>query len=1064
MPKYFSVLFLVLFSFTTFAQDMLSEYGTAESSGSSTYEPSDAPVVFLDQAPNQVNGLFADSNCLDCGSLQQSIADNFVAVIGGANVAITEIVMWGGYFPENIPNTTDDFTIILHDDAAGPGADLDVRTGLQPARATTGATLFGVDEYIFTFDFSGAPIFIPSAGTYWVEIFNNSVESSNFFWETGDNDPIGGIVGSAWITVAPGVPPWNLDGITDLAIQINGDDDISGGGPFSDDFDSYTAGGQLVAQNNIDWDTWTPGGGGTPEDPFVSNNFAYTQPNSVVVVQNNDFVRKHGDLTTGAWYMSFYFYIPATKSGYFNTLNEFIVPANTWGMDCYFDVGGTGRIDTTGGGGGGANDVPFTWAVGQWNQAMVVVDLDATPPLAEFWTGTDDPLTLVATWDWTQGGTKANSLAVNDFFGAAATDEMYMDNYVFDRLRAPTATTDPASDITLTTARLNGTVNPNAASTVVEFEYGTTTSYGNTITAVQSPIGGTDPVQLYADISGLNANQTYHFRVNATNSAGTSHGTDIIFNTDALAPIATTEPATNVDPSSAILNGNVNPNELMTTVVFEYGLTTSYGDTVVADQSPIPGGSSAVNVSAHITSLSLNTTYHFRVKATNSVGTTNGIDRSFTTSINYPDEISVSTSYSFGDFQQTSSYKIIGIPGDENLPISNYTTGTPGKENDWRAFRDPTGSGSYTEYTSGSSTFNFGKGRAFWVLSKSTLSISEEAVNTGNLDPVDNTYSITPLNNEWNLITNPFKKNIPWSDVQTVNGVTQTIKYFQSGSYSDPDQFEFYKGYYFFNITGLTSLKIPYISPGGSPLLKQQIEISEELEIILAMEGERKSTITIGFSEEAKPGVDKLDIFSPPSAFCVINLALFNEGLETNYKYLDKEYRAEIGEGQQFDIKLKNTTGKKLELITEEIGGFDEYEIYLLDKRLNKLYNLKEQNRVEVKRSVKSGDYSLLVGTEDYILQKKSNLLPEDYVLYQNYPNPFNPLTTIRFAMPKDGNVTLNVYNMLGELVTELIDNREYEAGYHEVEFDAGAVASGVYIYRVQAGEFVVAKKMILMK
>jgi len=229
MPKFFSILFLFLFSFTAIAQqNMLSEFGNAEVSGTSNFEAPMAPVVFLDQAPNQVNGLFADANCLGCGTLQQSIADNFTVAIGGPTVGITEIVMWGGYFPENIPNTTDNFSIILHDDNAGePGAVLDSRTGLQATtRATTGIVLFGVDEYVFTFDLSAAPIFLPSAGMYWIEIFNNSVESSNFFWETGDLDATNGVLGSAWITTAPGVPPWNLDGATDLAIQINGDDAV----------------------------------------------------------------------------------------------------------------------------------------------------------------------------------------------------------------------------------------------------------------------------------------------------------------------------------------------------------------------------------------------------------------------------------------------------------------------------------------------------------------------------------------------------------------------------------------------------------------------------------------------------------------------------------------------------------------------------------------------------------------------------------------------------------------------------------------------------------------------
>jgi hypothetical protein len=186
--------------------------------------------------------------------------------------------------------------------------------------------------------------------------------------------------------------------------------------------------------------------------------------------------------------------------------------------------------------------------------------------------------------------------------------------------------------------------------------------------------------------------------------------------------------------------------------------------------------------------------------------------------------------------------------------------------------------------------------------------------------------------------------------------------------------------------------------------------------------------------------------------------------LETNYKYLKEEYRADIGEGQEFEIKLKNTTGKSIELTAEGIENFTEYELYLLDKRLNKLYNLKERNIVEVKRTVKDGDYSLLVGTESYILENKSNLLPEDYVLYQNYPNPFNPITTIRFSIPKEEIVTLNVYNILGELVKEVIKTQQYEAGYYEVELDGRSLSSGVYIYKLEAGSFAETKKMVLLR
>lgn len=227
MSKLLTALFATFFTLSLFAQSALIDFGNAELSGTSLVGPSMAPIVFLDQAPNGVNGLFADESCVLCPSGQQTIADNFAVSVAGPTYAITELVIWGGYYPENIPNTTDDFTILIHTDAAGsPGTVIENRSGLQPtSRATTGIVLFGVNEYIFTFDFSASPIFITSPGTYWIELYNNSVESGNFFWETGNFDGVHGVVGSAWFTTTPGTS-WNLDPATDLSIQLNGDDNV----------------------------------------------------------------------------------------------------------------------------------------------------------------------------------------------------------------------------------------------------------------------------------------------------------------------------------------------------------------------------------------------------------------------------------------------------------------------------------------------------------------------------------------------------------------------------------------------------------------------------------------------------------------------------------------------------------------------------------------------------------------------------------------------------------------------------------------------------------------------
>jgi hypothetical protein len=89
--------------------------------------------------------------------------------------------------------------------------------------------------------------------------------------------------------------------------------------------------------------------------------------------------------------------------------------------------------------------------------------------------------------------------------------------------------------------------------------------------------------------------------------------------------------------------------------------------------------------------------------------------------------------------------------------------------------------------------------------------------------------------------------------------------------------------------------------------------------------------------------------------------------------------------------------------------------------------------------------------------------IPETYDLVQNFPNPFNPNTTIRYQIPKSGNVTLKIYDVLGAEVTTLV-NEEKVAGKYEVSFNASKLASGVYIYRIQAGDFVSSKKMVLLK
>ncbi len=173
--------------------------------------------ILLDQQPNQVNGLFSDSDCGLCGTGAQSIADNFSLA---SSETIGQIIFWTGYFPGDVPIDPDLLTVIFHEDSGGfPGTAISTESNVPYERVQTGVVLFGVHEWMHTLTLD-TPVTL-GPGNYWVEIYNETIGSSeNFFWETGNPDTVGnGLTGSAWSTSVPG-SGWNFDGATELAIQL----------------------------------------------------------------------------------------------------------------------------------------------------------------------------------------------------------------------------------------------------------------------------------------------------------------------------------------------------------------------------------------------------------------------------------------------------------------------------------------------------------------------------------------------------------------------------------------------------------------------------------------------------------------------------------------------------------------------------------------------------------------------------------------------------------------------------------------------------------------------------
>lgn len=106
---------------------------------------------------------------------------------------------------------------------------------------------------------------------------------------------------------------------------------------------------------------------------------------------------------------------------------------------------------------------------------------------------------------------------------------------------------------------------------------------------------------------------------------------------------------------------------------------------------------------------------------------------------------------------------------------------------------------------------------------------------------------------------------------------------------------------------------------------------------------------------------------------------------------------------------------------------------------------------------------SLIIATPTSVKEIKNNSIPDSYELSQNYPNPFNPSTIISFSLPKEGNVKLGVYNLLGQEVASLVDGFR-AVGSYTITWNASDFASGLYIYRLETTNNVLAKKMLLMK
>lgn len=429
----------------------------------------------------------------------------------------------------------------------------------------------------------------------------------------------------------------------------------------------------------------------------------------------------------------------------------------------------------------------------------------------------------------------------------------------------------------------------------------------------------------------------------------------------------------------------------------------------------------------------------------------------------YPDSLQLQQNYTFGSASSASDYQLLGLPANTDFPIDELIPGRVG--DDWNAYFDNGTEQNYMIEYDGSDRFTTQPGRAFFVISKNDIAVSEKA-NSVQLSS-DTTFAI-PLHEGWNMIASPFGVAIPWQNIQARNDISSTLWGFD-GQFTEATQMEPYKGYYFFNQDSLDELSIPYRPSREVQTQKKKIRENKQLLTLkLLRDGTEKSSIQFAFNASKR---DVTYHFAPPGDFQDHKLTIESDKFSGRQSQLSKIILPSLEKKQTFYINLKSLLKGTVTLRAEGIGEFPSRELRLINRQTSKSYDLKKTRELFINPEQENSSYILVMGTQREVEETQSNHRPNKLTLSQNYPNPFNGQTVIEYSVPgtqQDRLVKLDIFNVIGQRVATLV-NEHQSAGSHEVRWNAvsgngQSLASGVYYYRLQVGEKTITKKLTLIE
>jgi hypothetical protein len=345
------------------------------------------------------------------------------------------------------------------------------------------------------------------------------------------------------------------------------------------------------------------------------------------------------------------------------------------------------------------------------------------------------------------------------------------------------------------------------------------------------------------------------------------------------------------------------------------------------------------------------------------------------------------------------------------------------------------------------------------------------SVETATLD--DSAAARVTLHKRWNLITNPFDKTILWSDVRAFNtrsSVGPIYSYSGTGGFVAATSLEPYAGYYYDNSDSSAYLSIPYGATSGV-LKTDSVKAGEWTLNVEARSGEYSDrSMSLGTHVGARDGLDRYDYRKPRAMGNQLGVFFDRPDLDAEYSTFATDFRGPVEKAALWPFTLNAPMKNPVTLRFEGVGQIpDDFEVYIIDRTNARYADLRSNREYTLTPALATTSLTVAVGTHDALATTLSDVLPRTFGLDNNFPNPFNPSTTIPVALPVNADVTLRVYNILGEEIRTLVSG-SLEAGRHWITWDgrndAGRpVATGVYLVRLTGPQGVnVVKKMMLMK